>query len=144
MTTPVRSARERLLQTLWFEGLGMVLITPAFSLITGTGSLESLSLLAALSIVVMGWAALFNTAFDCIEARWAARKASDRPRRWRVVHAAGLEISAVLVSCPLIIAMTGLGWRQALMADLGLTLAYVAYAYVFHFAFDRLRPVGAP
>jgi uncharacterized membrane protein len=137
----LRSARERLWQTLAFEAGGLLLVTPLVALVIGTGGGESLALLMALSVAVMAWAALFNTLFDWIELRVACRVASDRPRRWRVVHALALEGSAVLVTWPLIVAMTGLGWAAALAADLGLTLMYAAWAYVFHRLYDRWRPV---
>jgi uncharacterized membrane protein len=58
-----------------------------------------------------------------------------------VLHAVGLEATSALVTWPLIVAVTGLGWLEALVADFGLTLAYALYGYLFHLAFDRLRPV---
>lgn len=140
----LRSARERLWQTLAFEAGGLLLVTPLVALVLGTGGGESLALLVALSIAVMAWAACFNTLFDWVELRLARRVASDRPPRWRVVHAVVLEGSAVLVTWPLIVAMTGLGWGAALVADIGLTLAYAAWAYVFHRLYDRWRPVRRP
>ena len=38
----------------------------------------------------------------------------------------------------------GLSLQAALLAELGLTLLYAAYAYAFHLVYDRLRPVQAP
>ena len=35
----------------------------------------------------------------------------------------------------------GHGFWEAVAVDIGLTLFYTAYAYVFHMVFDRLRPV---
>ena len=34
-----------------------------------------------------------------------------------------------------------LNWVDALLTDIALSLAYSAYGYLFHWAFDRLRPV---
>ena len=48
----------------------------------------------------------------------------------------------MVVTWPLIIALTPLGRLQALVANIGLTLAYALYGYFFHLGFDRLRPVG--
>lgn len=143
MTGGVRSARERLHQTLCFEAGGLLLVTPLVVLVTGQGAGESLALLALLSLVVMGCAAVINTAFDLAEHRLTGRVASARPPRWRLVHAGLHELSAVLLTWPLIVWMTGLGWAAALVADLGLTLVYAAYAYGFHRLYDRWRPVRA-
>ncbi len=137
----VRSTRERLIQTLWFELIGLLLVTPLFAYLSGATAGESLTLLVLLSVVVTVWAAAYNTAFDQIERHFAGRNACSRPQGWRVLQAAGLEASAVVLTCPLIVLITPLGWRDALIADLGLTLTYVAYGYCFHLVFDRLRPL---
>jgi uncharacterized membrane protein len=138
----LRSGRERLIQTLWFEALGLAIVSPLFAFFADTSAGQSLIVLVALSIAVMGWAALYNTAFDRIEQRRTGRIASDRSRPWRVVHAVMLETSAVVVTWPLIVALTPLGWREALVAEIGLTLAYTLYGYVFHLGFDQLRPMA--
>lgn len=139
----VRSLRERVVQTLCFEAGGLLLITPLYSWWAGATWGESLALLVAVSVVVMLWSAVFNTLFDVAELRLAGRVASDRPARWRAVHALAHEATAVLVSCPVIYALTALDWWGALLADLGLTLAYATYTGLFHWAFDQLRPVRA-
>ena len=137
----IRSRRERVTQTLWFEALGLLIVCPLFAHVAGASTGESLTLLIVLSIAMMCWSALYNTAFDLIEHRCTGRVASDRPHRWRLVHAIALEASAVVVTWPLIIALTPLGRLQALVANIGLTLAYALYGYFFHLGFDRLRPV---
>ena len=143
MRDGVRSWHERGLQTLWFEGLGLAIVAPLYGWAVGAGAGESFSLVAALSGVVMAWGAVFNTAFDIVEFRLTGRVASARPRWLRVVHAIGFETTAMGVSVPVIYAMSDLTWMGALQADVALTLAYVAYAYVFHSLYDRWRPVSA-
>ena len=140
-TVPLRNRRERLLQTLLFEAGGLLLVTPLLAWVSGEQTGQSLLLLVALSVAVMLWAALYNTAFDRLEAHFAGRVASARPHRLRLVHAAGLEVSSVLATCPLIVWMTGLGWWQALAVDMALGAVYAAYGYLYHWLFDRLRPV---
>lgn len=137
----LRSARERLIQTLAFEGLGLVLVAPVYGAVTGSGGGESFGLVAAVAVAVMLWAALYNTLFDRVEHRRTGRVASDRPHALRTLHAIGLELSSVAVTTPLIWALTDLGWWGALAADLGLAAAYAAYGYAFFWAYDRLRPV---
>ncbi len=138
---PLRTARDRLQQTLWFEAGGLALVAPAYAWATGRSAADSLGLLLALSVVVMAWAALYNTLFDRWEWRRHRRVASSRPARLRTVHAIGLEASVVLLSCPLIMAFTGLGFWPALGLDLALSAFYTAYGWVFHWGYDRLRPV---
>lgn len=137
----IRSRRERLIQTLWFEALGLAIVSPLFAQFVGGSAGESLLVLAALSAAVMGWSALYNSVFDWVEHRCTGRVASDRPHRLRLVHTIGHEATAVVVTWPLIVALTPLGWLDSLAADIGLTLTYAVYGYLFHLGFDRLRPV---
>ena len=138
---PVRSWRERALQTLAFELGGLLIVAPIWTLVTGATAAESVTLLICLSVAVMAWMAGYNTVFDLVEARLAGIVASDRPHVRRVLHAVGLEVTSALVTWPLIAVVAGLGWLEALAADLGLTIAYAIYGYFFHLGFDRLRPV---
>ena len=140
----VRGLRERVIQTLCFEALGLVIVSLPFAHFSGVTVGDSLIVLLAISIVVMSWAALYNTACDHIEQRLTGRVASDRPQRWRVLHTLAFEASAVIATWPLLVALTSLTWREAFFAEIGLTLAYAAYGYVFHLAFDHIRPVLTP
>lgn len=137
----LRTSRERLVQTLCFELGGFVIVTPAYMLIFGKGTAESLTLILSLSIAVMFWSALFNAGFDWAEFKWAGRLASDRPHRLRLFHAVLHEATSAVVTVPLIMAISDLGFGAALALDLGLTLFYATYAYLFHLIFDHFRPV---
>jgi uncharacterized membrane protein len=137
----IRTRRERLLQTIWFEGMGLVLITPLCSMLATEPFGESCALLMSLSIVVMIGSATFNNVFDRLELAITGRRASERPHGLRVAHAVLHEASATLLTCPVIFAWTGLHWREALVADIGLATAYAAYGYAFHWTYDRLRPL---
>jgi uncharacterized membrane protein len=138
----LRSARERLLQTLLYETGGLLLVLPCYALVTGHAVAESLALLVAVSMATMSWTCLHNLGFDYVEALLTSRVASDRPQVWRLIHAGSTEITSILVTTPVIVLVGGFGWWEALFVDIGLTLFYAAYAYGFHLVFDWLRPVG--
>jgi uncharacterized membrane protein len=137
----LRSARERALQTVAYELGGLAIVTPLYGLATGHTSADSLILLISVAVTCLCWAAVHNTAFDWLEARLTGRVASDRPQRLRLVHAASHEVSSIIVSTPIIMLVADMGLWQALLTDIGLTLAYTGYAYVFHMAYDKLRPM---
>ena len=42
---------------------------------------------------------------------------------------------------PILIWLGGLSWQEALLADIGLTLFYTAYAFIFYRINDALRPM---
>jgi uncharacterized membrane protein len=139
--TGVRNGRERAVQTLSFEAGGLMIVTPPYAWLTNSDGNESLVLLVTISLMMMAWSALFNTVFDHIEHRATHRVASDRPQGLRVLHTVLMEATAVLLTWPVIAALTGYNWDVALGVDLTLTLAYMVYGYFFHRAYDRVRPV---
>ncbi|MCX7946353.1 MAG: PACE efflux transporter [Hydrogenophilus sp.] len=138
----VRSWPERALQVGLFELGGMAVITPLFQWASGEEWGSSVGLLVALSAIAVGWQWGFNTAFDWAEARWMRRRADARPFWGRVAHAVGFEGSLFLVTWPVVVAWTGWDWWTAAVADVGLAMAYAIYAFLFHWWFDRWRPVG--
>lgn len=138
----LRTWRDRVRQVLAFEAGGLVLITPPFSWASGASVLDSLGLLALLALIAALWNACYNTVFDRLEARFLRRRADLRPPLWRAAHALGFEGGLLFLTLPVIVAWTGLEWLEALLADLGLALAYTVYAYVFNWCYDRLFPIG--
>ena len=139
----LRTPRERAFQTLCYEAGGFLAATPLYALFAGSDSAQSALLILSLSLAVMIWSPLHNSVFDLVEWRLCGRLASDRPHRLRLVHALSHEASSVLVTLPLIMLIGGLGFAEALLADLGLTALYAGYAYLFHLAYGRIRPVRA-
>jgi len=138
----LRSFPDRLRQIALFELGGLVLITPPFVWASGVPVGDSVLLLAALALIAALWNGTYNTAFDWAEGRLTGRTADRRPTRLRVLHAMGFEGGLLLVSLPLIVLWTGMGWRAALIADIGLALAYMAYAFAFNLYYDRWFPIG--
>ena len=47
----------------------------------------------------------------------------------------------MIVTLPVLVWLLDMSWGDALVLDIALTLVYVAYGYLFHRAFDSLRPV---
>ncbi len=138
----LRSRRERILQTVTFEVLGLAIVVPAHAMLSHTPADTSALLVVSLAMIVTLWSPLFNTVFDRIDLALSGRLASDRPHRLRVLHAVLLELSALLVTLPMVMHLAGYGFHEALFFDMALTVFYTAYAYGFHFAYDRLRPVA--
>jgi uncharacterized membrane protein len=139
----LRSLPDRLRQIALFELGGLLLITPPFAWASGVSLADSAGLLAVIALIAALWNASYNTAFDWIEGRLTGRSADRRPLRLRVLHAFGFEGGLLLMSLPVIMAWTGMGWLEALFADIGLAAAYVAYAFVFNLTYDRIFPIAA-
>lgn len=138
----LRSPIDRVRQVVAFEVGGLVLITPPFAWASGVAPADSLGLLALVALIAALWNAAYMTAFDWVEGRLTGRTADQRGLAMRVVQAAGFEGGLLLISLPIVMAWTGMGWVDALLADIALALAYVVYAYVFNLAYDRIFPIA--
>lgn len=137
----LRTTRERVFQTCLFELGGIALVTPLYAWIYGASSHEGLLLLVAISLAVLIWAPIYGRMFDTIEQFHTGRLASDRPHHVRILHAILYEATAVCMTLPLAMSIAGLTIWEAAALNLQLTLFYVGYAYLFHIAYDRARPV---
>ena len=60
----IRNLRERVIQTLGFELLGLALVAPLFAHFSGARAGDSFALLLMLAIMVTLWSGLYNSAFD--------------------------------------------------------------------------------
>jgi len=138
----LRSLPDRVRQIVLFEVGGLLLITPPFAWASGVPASESLGLLAVLAAIAALWNGAYNTAFDWIEGRRTGRTADRRPFAVRCLHACGFEGGLLLLTLPVIVWWTALPWIDALIADIGLALAYTAYALLFNLGYDRLFPIA--
>lgn len=137
----LRSLPDRLRQIALFEIGGLLLITPPFALLSGVPVTESLGLLAVLALMAAVWNGAYNTTFDWFEGRLTGRTADRRPFRLRCLHAVGFETGLLLMTLPVIVWWTGMGWVDALVADIGLAASYTVYALVFNLGYDRIFPI---
>ena len=62
----------------------------------------------------------------------------------RVFHAILFEAGLLAVLMPFIAFYLGITLWQALMMDISFAAFYMAYAFVFNIAYDRLFPITAP
>ncbi|UWR01837.1 PACE efflux transporter [Ruegeria conchae] len=137
----LRSVKERVIQTSSFELVGIFFVSPIYAQLAGSSMVHGFATIAVLSIAVMVWSPIFNTFFDVIDRHFTNRLACKRPHRLRVLHATLHEVTAILITCPLLMWIGGHTLSAALAFNLGLTLTYSIYTYFFHMIYDRLRPV---
>ena len=137
----LRSTKERILQTAGYEVGGLLIAAPLYAAFFDTSSAHSYVLLICISVVVLSWAPLHNTLFDLMDLRIFNRLASDRPHKWRLIHAASLEVSSVALTLPVVMLISGHGLWQALAVNVGLTAFYAGYGYLYYLVFDWMWPV---
>jgi uncharacterized membrane protein len=121
---------------------GLLVASPLYACFSGNTAQSSVLLLVAVSVAVMSWSPLHNTFFDWLKWQLARRVASRRPQRLRMLHAVSHETTSTLVTLPIIMLIGDHGFVEALAIDISLTLFYTGYTYVFHLAYDWLRPLA--
>ncbi len=137
----LRSPRERLIQILSYEACALCFAVPLYAVLADQGAQAATVVMAAMMLAEMLWAPLHDTVFDFADLRLSGRLASDRPKRWRLVHALSREFTTMVVTVPVIVVFGGHSFAQAFAWDLGLTLMYAVYGYFFYQCFDWVRPV---
>jgi uncharacterized membrane protein len=137
----MRSPRERIFQAVLYEAIGLAILTPAYGFAMGLPMDNSLVTMALISGIVIVWAPVYNTVFDRLMFKSTGRLAHQKTAGLRFLHASLYEASITLFAVPIIAYMSGMGWWVAFAADIGFTVAYFCYTYIFYAVYDRLRPL---
>jgi len=136
------SVARRVIQTLAFEAIGLVVVTPAYRAATGSNLCDSVTLMLTVGAVATIWCGTFNSLFELVQSCALRRIASDRPHSVWLMRAALREATEIPVTFPVIYAMTGMDFEHAFMTDVALAVVYAIYGYLFYLALDRLRPLS--
>ena len=129
---------RKVVQAILYEAIAVACVAPALELAFAAGMAQSTVLSVLMSGIAMSWNMAYNWAFE----RWEARQRKrERTVLRRVLHALGFEGGLVLITLPIVMAWTGMGWLEALLTDLGLAVAYTLYALVFNLCYDRAFPI---
>jgi len=142
MTTDIviRTGLDRLRYALLFEGILIVLFASFAALVSGHDLLETGTLAVMLALIALVVNFIYNYVFDRVDVRYG-RVPTERSRKWRILHAAGFELTLVVTSLPVIMWWLDWSWWQALMFDIAAAAAVVVYTYYFTLAYDRIFPV---
>jgi uncharacterized membrane protein len=137
----LRSARERIFQSVLFEIIGLALVVPVYEALFGNGLQETLFLMVAISLMALVILPVHNATFDRLAMRFHGSSPSERPQVLRILHAITHEVTPAVLTIPLIMLVSGHDFMEAVAIDISLTLFYMVYAYVFYLAYDRLLPL---
>jgi uncharacterized membrane protein len=142
-TSRLRSLPDRVRQVALYEIGGVCLLSPLLAIVTNASPNHTAGLLVVLALVMAAWNGVYSTGFDWAERAITGGAADHRPPLLRAAHAVMLETGGVVATTPVIAAWTAVNWRLALLEDLGLTLAYSAYALCFGLIYDSLFPIDS-
>lgn len=118
-----------------FETLGILMGAAVLRLFSGAPAKDTLLLSATGAAIALLWSYLFNTLFEAWEARQTVR---GRSFLRRAAHALLFEGGLTVIMLPVTAWLLAVPLALAFAYEAGLIAFYLAYAYVFTWAFDRL------
>ncbi len=135
----MRSTADRIRHALAFEIIGIILATPLAAFAFHLPGGDSAVLVVASATVAMAWNYIYNLGFDHFMVKW--RGGTEKTTPIRVVHAVFFELGLLAIMLPAIAWYLGISLWQALIMDIALAAFYMAYAFVFNWAYDRVFPL---
>jgi uncharacterized membrane protein len=137
----MRSPWDRLRHAISFELGGLGLISPlgawAFSMPVADITVVRI----ACAIIATLWTYLYNLAFDAILQRITGGIGKSIPVR--VLHAVLFEVGLLAMLTPLMAWYLGISLVHAFVMDIAFALVFIAYTFVFNWAYDRVFPESA-
>ena len=135
-------ARRKIIYAVSFEALGTLVASIYLWLVSEADATSSFALSVLTATVALCWSYVFNTIFEAWEARQSVK---GRSLRRRSAHALLFEGGLVLICIPVMAWWLQVGYLEALVYEAGLIAVFIAYTYLFTWAFDRLfgLPVSA-
>lgn len=129
------TAWERVLHAVLFEFFAIVFTVILTSLFTehSIGSLASV--IVMISVIAMVWNFVYNWLFDkVVKGERIARRLGIR-----IVHSVLFEGGLLVFTIPLVMYMLNIGWWEAFVMDIGMTLFVLVYSIIFNWIYDHLR-----
>ena len=131
----MQGLKRRVVYISLYEGIAIVAASAGLALMSGQGLGHSGVLAVIASVIAVLWNLTFNALFERWESRQAVR---GRSVRRRVAHAIGFEGGLVAFLVPIFAWWLDVSLWEALVMDLGLVVFFLAYTFVFNWAFDAI------
>jgi len=128
--------KERVFHATLFE-LGALLVAAGFVKLVSTQTAIHTAL--GLSVAIAITAMLLNFSFNyCFDKVFTGKR---EKRGWwlRLFHTTTFEATLLIFTVPMMAYAMNLGWWQALLADISLTLVVMVYALIFNWVYDHAR-----
>lgn len=131
----LQGARRKIVYVSLYELIAIAVASTGLALGSGA-SLERAGVIAVVSsVIAVVWNLVYNTLFERWEAQQSVR---GRSIRRRIAHAVGFELGFLVLLVPLFAWWFGITVWHALVLEMGLALFFLAYTFVFNWAFDKV------
>jgi uncharacterized membrane protein len=136
----MRTSADRIRHSFLFELIGIAICTPLASWILNKGLAQIGALSIALSLAAMCVNYGFNLVFDLSLVR-LGRPVNVRSVKLRMLHAVLFETSLTILTIPMIAWWLDMTLWAAFLTDIGFTLFFLIYGFVYNWAYDVVFPM---
>ncbi len=131
----LQGMRRRVVYVGLYELFAIAITSAGLALGSGS-SVERAGVAAVAStLIAVVWNVIYNAVFERWEARQTVR---GRSFRRRAAHAIGFELGFIITLVPLFAWWLHIGLWQALVLDIGLSVFFLVYTFVFNLGFDKV------
>ncbi|AQS37488.1 putative membrane protein [Shewanella psychrophila] len=136
------TTKQRVIHTILFEALALILVVPLVILITGKETGELLKVAIGLSFYAVVWNYFYNIWFD----KHFGCNRSERNVYIRIGHALGFEGGIIVVTLPVVSWFMGISLFSAFLLEFAFLVLFFFYAIAFNYVYDRVcqRLLTAP
>lgn len=135
----MRGIADRIRHAIFFEIIGLVLVTPLGAWLFDQPMQDIGVLALACATIATIWNYFYNLGFDLVLRRLLGD--TRKTPGMRVLHAVLFEGGLLVVLLPLIAWYLGITLWQALMMDLSFAGFYLVYAFVYNWLYDLVFPI---
>ena len=129
--------KERLIHSILFEFMLIVIFTFILKYITKQEIEKVLTLVVLLSFTAVVWNFIYNWIFD----KYITGPREERSLKIRSIHAILFEIGLLLPTLPLIAYFLKISLLEAFIMDIGFIAFVLVFTVIYNYIYDRARLV---
>lgn len=126
---------ERLFHAVLFEIGAIISTVLLMSGVTDHNTGLLTTTIIVISLIAIAWNIVFNLFFDKL---FQGERLS-RGLGIRLLHTVGFELGLLVFTLPLVAFMLNIGWWEAFLMDITMTLFVMGYSLVFNWMYDYIR-----
>lgn len=126
---------ERLFHAVLFEIGAIISTVLLMSGVTDHNTGLLTTTIIVISLIAIAWNIVFNLFFDKL---FQGERLS-RGLGIRLLHTVGFELGLLVFTLPLVAFMLNIGWWEAFLMDIAMTLFVMGYSLVFNWMYDYIR-----
>jgi uncharacterized membrane protein len=131
----MQGIKRRIVYVTLFEAIAIAITSTSFASLSGSGMDRAGAAAVFSSLIAVTWSFVYNVLFE----RWEARQTKrGRSVARRIAHAVGIEGGLIVFLVPMIALTLRVSLVEAFMMDIGLSVFFLVYAYVYNLIFDTV------